>query len=353
MRQKKWMFVLAIFSLSGCASGPDWRHTKITDNVVASRQLVIDDGNCTLFAEGGAPIPEVAQLDGPKTTDIVVRGTTFNPSTGTTTSSVYRGTASTAPSGGFAGGFANGVASGASLGAAIAAQRAQEKLYKSCMYTKGWTDQPEVAPKGNMAASSAKLATPKQIKSTREPSADIKIYRTQDDEWFADLEEFMRFYPTYKKPAAYEILRIEMSKLEAANPNLSLSQRLVKAHYKINGQALTANEKSDEVLMIYLAAVGGLSRDQANLGFLYAQSKDSRIPVNTSRSAYWSHKSALGGSPIGQLGLGIMLFSGGIQQDKVNGYLWVKKAGASGLNVSNTLREFEDEMSPEQLQAIQ
>ncbi len=343
----KWKtLTLTAMLLTGCASGPNWQHTKIADKVTASRQLVIDDGNCTLVAEGGAPMPQVAPVDGPKTSDVLLRGTTYNSTTGTTTNSVYRGQVSTAPSGGFAGGFASGMASGASLGAAIAAQRAQERIHKSCMYAKGWVDAPE------LATTAVAPVVPQRVKRIAEPSPDVRIYMTRDDEWFADLEEFLRFHPAYKQPALYEVLRLQMVEVGRSEPNLSMPQRLLNAHDKIVGPALTADEKADAVLTVYLGAVSGVARDQAGLGLFYAQGKNTRTPTNTARSAYWSHKSALGGNAIGQMGLGIMLFSGGIQQDKVNGYLWVKKAGAAGVNVANTMRGFEEEMSAEQLEIV-
>lgn len=290
-------------------------------------------------------MPQVAPIEGPKTSDVTMRGSTYNTATGTTTNSVYRGQVTTAPSGGFAGGFASGMASGANLGAALAAQQAQDRIHKSCMYAKGWVDAPD-----QPTTATGPVVT-QQVKRTAEPSADVKIYPTQDDEWFADLEEFLRFHPAYKQPAVYEVLRLQMVEVGRAEPSLSMPQRLLKTHDKITGQALTTAEKEDAVLMAYIGAVNGNARDQAGLGLFYAQGKDGRTPTNTKRSAYWSHKSALGGNAVGQMGLGIMLFSGGIQQDKVNGYLWVKKAGAAGLNVANTLRGFEAEMSAEQIRA--
>lgn len=343
----KFLTVLSFALLvTGCASNPNWQHTKIADKATASRQLIIDDGNCTLVASGGAPMPQVTPVDGPKTSDVTLRGSTYNTATGSTTNSFYRGQVTTAPSGGFAGGFASGMASGANLGAALAAQQAQDRIYKSCMYTKGWIDAPE-------QATAAAPIVKQPVKRTVEPSADVKIYKTQDDELFADLEEFLRFYPAYTQPALYEVLRLQMVEVGKAEPNLGMPQRLLKTHNKIAGQVLTVEEKADAVLKAYMGAVNGVSRDQASLGLFYAQGKDTRTSTNTTRSAYWSHKSALGGNAVGQMGLGIMLFSGGIQQDKVNGYLWVKKAGVAGLNIADTLRGFEEEMSAEQLKAVQ
>lgn len=339
--------ILVAFLISGCASSPNWRNDRISDKAAASRQLVIDDGSCTLVASGGAPMPQFIPVEGPKTSEVTIRGTTYNTTSGSTTNSLYRGQVSASPSGGFAGGLAGGMASGANLGAAIAARKAQDRIYKACMYAKGWVDAPVKA--AELTAAPEILQT---VKRAAEPSANFSIYKTQDEEWLADLDEFLRFNPDYKKPALYNALRLQMIEVGKDAPKLNMPQRLLAANEKISGQKLAGQGKADSVLATYLGAVNGVPRDQAGLGIFYAQGKDARTPVNTERSAYWSYKSALAGNAVGQMGLGIMIFSGGIQQDKVNGYLWVKKAGDAGLNVVNTLRGFEEEMSADQLEAV-
>lgn len=342
----------AILGLTACASAPNWQHTRITDKMSAARQLVIDDGNCTLISTGAAPIPEIPASNSPQTTNITLRGSTYNTTTGVRSNSTYTGQATTAPSGGFAGGFASGMQSGAAIGAAIAARNAQDNIHKSCMYSKGWTD---AVPEPTSDAGLTKTAKVASAKNARAPAAPAEIYASAQAEWEADTAEFMVFFPAYKGGDYFDRLNQKVKAL-AATKAMTGPQYLLTALNMLQDEGKQAPEPTsddDGLRLTYLKAIAGDARAQYLIGLAYLEGKDARLPSNPMRSAHWPRLSALAGSPVGQLGYGVLLFYGdGIQQDRINGYLWVKKAAQSGLDVSSTLNRFEGGMSATELQAV-
>lgn len=342
----------AILGLTACASAPNWQHTRITDKMAAARQLVIDDGNCTLISTGAAPIPEIPASNSPQTTNITLRGSTYNTTTGARSNSTYTGQATTAPSGGFAGGFASGMQSGAAIGAAIAARNAQDNIHKSCMYSKGWTD---AVPEPTSDAGLTKTAKVASAKNARAPAAHAEIYASAQAEWEADTAEFMVFFPAYKGGDYFDRLNQKVKALAAAKA-MTGPQYLLAALKQLNDEGRDAPlPTGDEggYRTMYIRSVDGDIRAQSSLGLAYVQGDDPRVPIDYKRSAHWSRKSALAGSLVGQLGYGILLFRGDdIQPDRINGYLWMKKAAQGGLDVSATLNRFEAEMSAAELQAV-
>lgn len=178
-------------ALAGCA-GPSWQHTQITDPATSARQLVIDDGYCTAVSQNSAPVPQVILADGPKTSNFNLQGTTRNTQTGATSYSDYSGQMTTAPAGAAAG-FASGMANGMNIGAAIMAGQAQERIHKSCMFAKGWTDT-KVA-----GAATAAAVAPQPVTRTSAPVSGtitrIGIYATPTASWEADCAEFFCFSP--------------------------------------------------------------------------------------------------------------------------------------------------------------
>lgn len=342
----------AILGLTACASAPNWQHTKITDKTEAARQLVIDDGNCSLIAMGAAPVPQVPVSNTPQTTDITLYGSTYNTGTGTRSYSTYTGQATTNPSGGFAGGFASGMQSGANLGAAIAARNAQDRIHKSCMYSKGWTD---AVSEGTSDAGFKKTTQVARVKNARPPAPPAEIYASAQTEWEADTAEFMAFFPAYESGDYFDRLSQKVKAL-AVNQVMTGPQYLLAALKQLSDEGRNAPPPTTDeggYRAMYMQSVDGDMRAQSSLGLAYVQGKDPRVPIDSTRSAYWSRKSALAGNPVGQLGYGILLFRGaGIQQDRINGYLWMKKAAQSGLVVSSTLNRFEAELSAPELQAV-
>lgn len=345
------LYVLAPLAviLTGCATPPSWKHSNITDVVSMKRQLTIDDGNCTLIAMGAAPMPEIQQADGPKTTNFRATGSSFNPSTGTRTYGTYSGQATTLPSGGFAGGVASGMASGASLGTALAARAAQDKIYNSCMYSKGWFD--ANAQQGTDKPVKELQSVPAKAERASLPLAP-EIYPSPKIEWEEDVKEFFQLYPTYSKSENYQLLDTRV-RLIANRETLPGPQYLVRSMNELSFEGKTSGPApSTSATALYLKAVSGDPLAQAGLGLAYAQGNEPPIPINPTRSSYWSRKAALQGNPAGQIGYGLMLFNGFAgETDRVRGYLWIKKAESQGANVSEILKSFRGKMTPAEIQS--
>ena len=335
--------------LSGCATSPEWRHLRIQDKAASERQFTIDDGECTLLASSGAPPVSVVPAPAPTSANVTMQGSTYNTTTGQRTYGTYSGQVNTVPSGGFAGGFASGLSSGASLGTVIAARQAEERIHRSCMYSRGWTDKAPGVGEGEMGALTVKA------RGYTPPAKPASVYGDAQEEWGADTKEFLRFYPAYASGEFYERLNQKVKALAAAQA-MTGPEYLLAALNQLRGEARRAPEDatdSGSVRATYVRAVQGSPADQAAMGLFYADRRDPRVPVDPVRSAHWSRKAALAGNAMGQLGYGIALFAGiGVKQDKVNAYRWVKLAESNGASVKSTLTMFESEMSPAELQAI-
>jgi hypothetical protein len=301
---------------------------------------------------GAAPIPDIPASNSPQTTNITLRASTYNTTTGARSSGTYNGQATSMPSGGFAGGFASGMASGASIGAAIAARTAQDNIHKSCMYSKGWTDASldGASIAGNKMSEHA-LSAP----SVRQPATPAEIYVSVQAEWEADTAEFMGFFPAYQGGDYFDRFNQKVRAIAAAKA-MTGPQYLLAALKQLTDEGRSAPAPSTDdggYRAMYISSVEGDIRAQSSLGLAYVQGKDSRVPINFTRSAHWSRKAALAGNPVGQLGYGILLFQGdGIQPDRINGYLWMRKAAKGGLDVSSTLTRFEKAMSAAELQTV-
>lgn len=331
--------------LSGCASAPNWQRPDTQDKETRSQRLTVDDNYCTLVSYGAAQMPPITVTPTtPTVSNVTMRGTTYDSSTGARTYGTYTGQVTTAPSGGFAGGFASGLGNGAALGAAIAAQRQQDALYKACMNNKGWVDANEknvspVPPPKEQSSPSLNAPTPY-------PNAEVG--------WESDTAEFMRFFPEFQSGHNFETLNAQVKNI-AKLKTLDGPQYLIEALESIKPEAIKiAAQDTEDVMELYLKAVKGNARAQAGLGLAYVQEKDPRTPLDPRRSAYWSRKSALAGNSVGQLGYGILLFSGSPtgQPDRVLGYRWVQKAGMAGLKVEGTLQGFRQSMSGIELQQV-
>jgi hypothetical protein len=124
--QKSLIAILAIALIAGCAAKPQYTNTAITDPAQASRQMAIDDGECTRIVMSGAPVPQVQQSG--------VGGRTVS---GTVTDGLktYNYSGISTPTNSFSSGFANGM----NMRAAADAKAAQHKIYNGCMLSKGWT----------------------------------------------------------------------------------------------------------------------------------------------------------------------------------------------------------------------
>ena len=337
-----------LVAVAGCATAPNWQHTAIRDNAVAARQLVIDDAYCTQVASGSAPMPEIVAPETPQTANVTIRGSTYNTTTGQRTYGTYTGQVTTSPSGGFAGGFASGLSSGASLGAAISAQRERERIHKGCMFAKGWMDTPQAATPNEPPTLTVAL-----------PEAS-RIYATPHDEWYADVEEFMRLYPAYRSGALHDALN-ERVKAVANTPQykgLNGQQILMTAHAELKSMGRAALEPTDDLtlksLVIYQGAANGNPEEQAAMGIWYFKGSGGFFPEDHKRAALWSQRAAYAGNAGGQLQHGLLMFRGfGHRMDRVEGFRWIQRAAKSDPKIKTTLEQLRMQLTADELRQVQ
>lgn len=337
MRLQIQLCLATAAALAGCAT-PSWHNPAFPDPVAAKRQFTIDDGYCTMVASGTVPaVPMPPPPQTSTTSNVALRVTSTNSATGVTTWHNYQGQVSTAPVGGFGNGFASGFANGMATGAAFAAMNAQEKIHKSCMYSKGWFDGP--TPVQATAIASAAL----------KPLAVRAIYETPAIEWQADSDEFLALYPAYSMQPYFDKLNERVKAIAKSMPQLTGPQILLKARDDLMkaGQAPAEPDTSKNVPHIsYADAVAGKPLDQAALGLFYTKGSDT-IQPNPKRSAYWTQKAAAAGHPIGRMGYGILLFSGiGVTKDRVEGYRWVQASAQQDASANEVLVKFGAELTP-------
>ncbi len=337
--------ILAICSvvvlIEGCQTSPTWTHPSMQDQGSKAEKLKSDDAECSLLADqygSGAPI--VIQNE-PKSFSGTAQ--TYNLQTGETTVSTYNGQLG-GPSGGFAGGFAAGLGNGVAIGHAIRAAQMQDKAYRHCMTSRGWIDT------SDKAAPTPQISVSKGASPLESPDP----YPDAQTAWKGDVAEFMRFFPEYRSGAKFEAINERVKALARAKA-LEGPQYLIEALEAIEPEALRVQiRESEGVLERYVKAARGDARAQAGLGLAYVQNEDSRTPYDPARSTYWSRKSALAGNPVGQLGYGWLLFSGGVmgRPNHVAGYMWVKQAGKAGVDVESTLRQLEENMTRAELRQV-
>ncbi len=328
--------------LSGCQTAPSWQHQNLTDPAVIGKRLARDDGECELISlqSSGSPV-QVAVPSSPQAISGTAR--TYNSQTGATTTSTYSGQIG-GPSGGFAGGFASGLSSGAALGEAIRIGRIQDLAYRQCMTSRGWVD--------------VNLKTDGELKAKHraaEATLDAPdLYPSAEAAWNADTEEFMRLFPAYKSGTKHETFNVRIKSIAAVKNLTEGSQYLVETLESLQAEELAGlNLASEDVIPLYLRAAKGDARAQAGLGLAYIQKQNPLTPYDPLRSAFWSRRAALAGNSVGQMGYGILLFSGATGSlNRVLGYRWVQKAGVAGVDVQSTLRGFEESMSRAELQQV-
>ncbi|WP_439668519.1 hypothetical protein DAMDJJ_31850 [Cupriavidus necator] len=341
---KKAASLITFLALAGCAT--KWHNPALTDSASMERQLKIDDGYCTMVAAGAAPMPAPVQPTA-TTSSVNITGSTFNPATGTTTTSNYRGQVNTSPAGGFAGGFASGMANGAAIGAALA----QDKIHKSCMYAKGWYDTP---PPASTASSPPTSKVQPTLRQSPRPVSATPIYTSPKEEWGADTDEFLSIYPEYRTPALFDQLNDQVKRIATASPHLSGPAILIAAREAVAqaGVGPAALPKSTLAQMTYPGAVAGKPVDQAAMGVFYIKGDDA-VPANIRRSAYWTQKAASAGNPIGQMGYGALLFEGkGLPRDRVEAYRWVQPLATTDETAKELLRMFEAQMTAGELSQV-
>ena len=337
------LYVAAVaIVLSGCQTAPSWQHQNLTDPAVIGKRLARDDGECELISlqSSGSPV----QVAVPSSTQ-AISGTarTYNSQTGATTTSTYSGQVG-GPSGGFAGGFASGLSSGAALGEAIRIGRIQDLAYRQCMTSRGWVDV-------NLKTDGELKAKPRAMDATLDAP---DLYPSAEAAWKADTEEFMRLFPAYKSGTKHETFNSRIKSIAAVKNLPEGSQYLVETLESLQAEELAGlNLASEDVIPLYLRAAKGDARAQAGLGLAYIQKQNPLTPYDPLRSAFWSRRAALAGNSVGQMGYGILLFSGATgSPNRVLGYRWVQKAGVAGVDVQSTLRGFDESMTQQELQQV-
>lgn len=327
--------------LVACAAQPLWKHRTVTDPSQLAAKLRLDDAECSaLSAQPNAVIPPAAATSPPQ----AYRGTfeSTDSRTGTRTTGTYT---AQPISGGFGAGMASGLASGAAIGAAFAAARREEQLHKSCMVARGWYDSTEQERlSSTVEGSKAKVAL-------RAPLA----YADGATAWKAATEEFWAFFPEFKSNPNYDKLNVAVKTL-AQSRALDGPQYLVEARdILLRSGDVTHATPEDDLSRVYARASGGDAVAKARMAYSYAVGQDRRTTGKIDRGAYWAREAAIAGEPRGQLGYGILLFSGGVggREEKVLGYQWVKRAELNGLDVRATLEGFRGDMTEDEVRQAQ
>ncbi|WP_284454431.1 tetratricopeptide repeat protein [Cupriavidus campinensis] len=277
-------------------------------------------------------MPQVKYNDvSPWSSTAIVQGSTYNAATGNTSYSTYSGQAVSTPSPGAA--FAGGIANGMNIGAAFAASRAQERIYKACMYAQGWSDSSR--PKDLPAVPPSSRSQSNAIVPQTEDVA--KIYATPEAAWLADVDEFLTVYPAYRVQPLYGRLNdlvkriaLEDSLREATGPQI-----LLAAHDALvqRGQGSAEPEEGTAeryVTLLYRDAASNNVAAQNALGTGFLKGWNP-LPQAPKRAIFWFQRSALAGNPMGQTGYGVMLFEGkGVESNREQGYHWVSRAASAG-----------------------
>lgn len=337
--------LLSSLALAGCAAGPNWQRTDIQDKVSVSRQLAIDDGQCTLVSVGAAPMPRPLSTN-PQAQNFTVQGSTYNPSAGTWSHSTYTGQITNGSRGGFADGVATGFNAGMTLGATIKAQQQQDAIYAACMNAKGWVDVPAATKMSDVPVLQRTVA------SSEQKSEEAITNNSAMIAWQRDVEEFLWLFPAYRETEHYKRLDATVRKIAKDDPSLDGKQVLLMARevLKIEGlEVSTPGTPSHRLAALsYQQAVKGDAK--AQLAMSAAHSGNSGEGLGVERAMYWANEAARRGDPVGEILMGLHLFHGnGIEQNKVAGYKLVKKAANVNSDARALLPKLEAAMSASEL----
>ena len=250
--------------------------------------------------------------------------------------------------------MASGMASGMSMGAAIAAAQTQDLVKKTCMVKKGWNSVPSgTAINAGGTTSVPASALPHNSTAPALTTDIASIYPTPESEWYADMNEFLWFFPDYRFGAKLDSFDSQVRKYLAAGVAGPLA--LMTAHEDLVAAkrgAPAPTGAAANFYKFYSGAVAGAPLDQATFGYMNSTGLEG-LPKNQQRAVYWAQKSAQAGSPNGQLLYGDFLFNGnGIKANRVVGYSFVKKAAAKDKDARDVLREMEKVMTPTELSAV-
>lgn len=342
----KQLVVLLSVGLTGCAT--HWYNPNISSYEAHERQKTIDTSQCTLYAHGAAPMPEVRAYQDPN------QSYDFNASVSTYGSNGYgrshisgRVHQTPNPAASFSSGFSNGAA----MGQAIAARKARKLAFTGCMYQLGWTDS---KPEGFSLSDTSAVAdpSPRSSKSAGSSGSVVPAYKlTKKDEWEAEFLEFLEIYDQYESSkAAQDAFFGAVVRISEEQPGFTGHQVFLAAHQDLNYPPKTP--KNDVVRIAYDGATSGDAMSQyvlANMHLIGVLDQK-----NVERALYWCTRSAQAGYPDALAMLSAFYIDGvKVDRDYVAAYRLVSKASAAGSELGATmLAKLSKRLTPEELAEV-
>lgn len=296
------ILLAAAISLTGCA-GPTWYHSGIADPARAERQFVVDDAACTALAYEAVEVPQVVQNHGK-------------------------------PQGGAAA-FAQGFINGQNQAAAGKAKKAREKVFRGCMYERGWSDSPV-----NPALSQERGEEAGRYPD--EPAAiwEIEVYGSPEQRWAASVQEFLGIYSIYRQsPEAYERLDQKVRELGTLYPELAGPRVLIGAHDFLVGEGIAQEPEGDlkSMTLFYRPAAEGDVASWNALSAAYVLGLGPFEP-DRKRALYWAQQSALAGEIKGKREFGLLLYKwGDTESNRRFGFKLLSELAESGDEDASTL----------------
>lgn len=226
--------------LTGCAT-TQYHHHAITDKAEESRQLEIDDAQCTAVSYGAAPMPQVhynTPAPSQAFSGTVRRTDIYDPAR-----YEYRGTITPVQAPGAA--FAQGMANGMNMGAAMAAKRAREKIYHGCMLQMGWSTEARPVPVKQAAPPSATPPAPLSKQASEKERGEERWHQTIAT--FLDVEAASPGGIDYRaEPAKMQLLDITVKGLanDPKNEGKSMSWFLIEANRLVKAAYAQADKQS-------------------------------------------------------------------------------------------------------------
>lgn len=334
--------------LMGCATS--WYNPHYTSRDAHERQETMDTAQCTLYARGAAPMPEVRTYPSPNQS-YSFSGTVNSYGPGGYTRSDVTGRVYQAPDpvSSFSTGFGNGVA----IGQAIAARKAQDMAFKLCMYQLGWADK---KPAG-FVLSDEPVATP--VQSPAEPSKAkpfqvlIAPYALpEEQEYEAQAYEFYVIHNQYiKDREARNQLKAELDSVMDRHGAAGLGEQLLMAHAEVGLPPPTEDDAAAQ--QAYQASMGGNPAAQFVLASFHLKGLSGE--VNDERAFYWATRSARAGRPDAIALLAMLYADGrGVQADVDMAYRLTMRAKMEGSEMwEAAAARLDRRMTPEQRAALQ
>lgn len=142
MATKKNTYVLLFLLIGGCTS-TTYYNPNINQSLIQT-QFTIDNGYCKQVAHGSVPMPAVRVYEPNQSKIYRIEGTFTARGTDGYSTGTYSGTVTETSSN--TGGFAEGFQRGLEQGSMIRAIQDQNEVYEGCMFSLGWTTNPDAVP---------------------------------------------------------------------------------------------------------------------------------------------------------------------------------------------------------------